>query len=140
MVQQVFIQIFRSLPGFKGNSSFNTWAYRIALNVCTAQIRSKLKKRQPGLVPEFKGIENRPEEKHKGAHARLEEEEITNIIYSALDKINLKKKMVIILHDMEGKSLEEIAEITEKPVGTVKSRLFHGREEMKKLLSKYLNQ
>ena len=48
--------------------------------------------------------------------------------------------MVIILHDMEGKSLEEIAEITEKPVGTVKSRLFHGREEMKKLLSKYLNQ
>jgi RNA polymerase sigma-70 factor (ECF subfamily) len=64
--------------------------------------------------------------------------ELENKVFGALSRLDEKKRVVIILHDMEKKPLEDIAEIVKTPVGTVKSRLFHGRNEMKKMLSSYL--
>jgi RNA polymerase sigma-70 factor (ECF subfamily) len=138
VVHEIFIQVFKGLASFKGKSSFDTWVYRIGLNVCLSNLRKKFKKRKLDIVPGYNEIENIPSDSIKGPSEELEKKELETKIFESLEKIDNKKRMIIVMHDMEGKTLEEIAKIMKKPIGTIKSRLFHGRNEMKKYLQKYL--
>ncbi|OGS37625.1 MAG: hypothetical protein A2293_16500 [Elusimicrobia bacterium RIFOXYB2_FULL_49_7] len=137
IVHEIFIQIFRSLPSFKGKSAFPTWIYRIALNVCLSRLRSKMRKRQLSLVQGLESVENRVSSQENPA-TDLDRKEFETIVQEALHKLDDRKHLIIVLHDMEGKSIEEIALLMKKPTGTIKSRLFHGRKELKKRLQKYL--
>ncbi len=138
VVHEIFIQLFKGLSSFRHKSSFDTWAYKVGINVCVTRLRKKFKKRQLDLIPETEITDSRVISKPETPMDILENVEIENKIYEALDKLEEKKRMAIILCDMEGKSLEDIAEIMHKPVGTIKSRIFHGRNEMKGYLEKYL--
>jgi RNA polymerase sigma-70 factor, ECF subfamily len=139
VVHEIFIQLFRGLASFENKSTFDTWAYRIGINVCVSRLRKKLKKRQLTLVSDTTLTEgNTPFSIKENPHAVMEQRELESKIYEALDRLDEKKRMVLVLHDMEEKPLDEIAKILKKPVGTVKSRLFHGRVEMKKMLDKYI--
>lgn len=139
VVHEIFIQLFRGLASFQNKSAFDTWAYRIGINVCVSRLRKKLKKRQLITVSESTLTEgNTPYSVKENPHGQMEERELETKIYEALDRLDDKKRLVLVLHDMEDKTLEEIAKILKKPVGTVKSRLFHGRNEMKKMLEKYM--
>jgi len=138
VVHEIFIQLFRGLASFQHKSSFDTWAYRIGINVCVSWLRKKFKKRKLDLVPETDITDSKVIVKPETPVDVLENLEMESKIYEALDRLDDKKRVVIVLHDMEDKTLEEIAEIVQRPVGTVKSRLFHGRNEMKGFLEKYL--
>ena len=138
VVHEIFIQLFRGLASFKHRSSFDTWAYRIGINVCVSWLRKKFKKRKLDIVPETEITDSKVIQKPETPVEALESLEVEDKIYEALDLLDDKKRVVVVLHDMQDKTLEEIAEIVQKPVGTVKSRLFHGRNEMKGFLEKYL--
>jgi RNA polymerase sigma-70 factor (ECF subfamily) len=140
VVQQIFIAIFGSLGQFKGMSSFDTWVYRITVKICTTQLRKKYRKRQPQISYDSVIAENDRGDLSNGslscdALAVLERKELTQSIYQAFNKLSPEKRMIVILYEMEGRTLEEIALILKKPLGTVKSRLFHGRKALKKHLS-----
>jgi RNA polymerase sigma factor, sigma-70 family len=134
VVQQVFIALFNSLQHFKGMSSFDTWVYRITVKVCTTQLRKKYRKRQPQIVFDSERIENDHEDTKSTPSKLLEQKELNNSIYQALNKLSADKRMIIVMYEMEERTLEEIAKILKKPLGTIKSRLFHGRKALEKYL------
>jgi RNA polymerase sigma-70 factor, ECF subfamily len=136
IVQQVFIAIFGSLKNFKGMSSFDTWIYRITVKTCTTQLRKKYRKRQPNIHSDSMEREHEDTSCENPA-ALIEQKELHETIYSALDKLSIEKRMIVVMYEMEGYSLEEIADIIKKPIGTVKSRLFHGRKALVKHLRGY---
>jgi RNA polymerase sigma-70 factor (ECF subfamily) len=76
--------------------------------------------------------------KHSCPSSDIEQKELESAIQEALDKLDAEKRMTVVLYEMEGRSLEEIADISGIPLGTVKSRLFHGRKTLEKVLAHYL--
>jgi RNA polymerase sigma-70 factor (ECF subfamily) len=139
VIQQVFISIFKSLENFRGLSSLDTWVYRITSKVCTDQLRKKYRKRKLSIAGSFdddsSGLAGAT---HHTPASGLERKELYDSINQAMGKLTSEKRLVVIMYEIEGKSLEEISEIIQKPVGTVKSRLFHARRELGKQLRKYL--
>jgi RNA polymerase sigma-70 factor (ECF subfamily) len=139
VVQEVFVSLFESLQGFRGLSSLDTWVYRLCMKVCTDQLRKKYRKRQLSIVH----VEGGPEEltdprSPSPQSALMERKELRQEIFGALEKLTVEKRQVVVLYEMDGKTLEEIADIVQAPVGTVKSRLFHGRNELKRHLRRYV--
>lgn len=130
-VQQTFIEVFKSLHGYEGNSKFTTWLYRIAVNVSIQFLRKRRNDTISDMDPEIL-----PSERSKDY---IEHQELRKQIETVLDTLPLKKRIVVILHDVEERTMEEIAVILNIPIGTVKSRLFHGRDEMRKKLQKVLD-
>jgi RNA polymerase sigma-70 factor (ECF subfamily) len=138
IIQQVFIELFKSLSYFKGNSSLDTWVYRICIKVCTTQLRKKYRKRQPQIVYDSQQTEAEIDAKQESPCWDMEQKELSMAICDALDRLDAEKRMTVVMYEMEGKSLEEIAQLAHVPVGTVKSRLFHGRRILEKQLKRYL--
>jgi RNA polymerase sigma-70 factor (ECF subfamily) len=136
VVQQVFIGLFESLPTFKGLSSLDTWVYRLCVKVCTDQLRKKYRKRVLNIVESDEGVDNAAD--GVTPLMDLERRELRGKIFEALEKLSAEKRTVLVLYEMEGKTIEEIAEIVRAPGGTVKSRLFHGRNDLQKHLRKYV--
>lgn len=137
--QQVFIKVFKSLTSFKGLSSLDTWVYRIASKVCIDQLRKKYRKRQINVVQNPDLIENRHDVSKKNPLDESEHRELSRQIYNSLNKLSVEKRIVISMFEMEGFSLQEISEIINKPIGTIKSRLFHGRKELAQHLRTYMD-
>ncbi|HEX2958465.1 MAG TPA: sigma-70 family RNA polymerase sigma factor [Chitinispirillaceae bacterium] len=132
-VQQVFIELYKSLPGYMGNSKFTTWLYRIAVNVSIQYIRKRKRGSDFEIFnPEFHV------DTTQNSSSSVEQKELQKQIAAALEGIHERKRSVLVLHDMEGLTMEEISEITGLPLGTVKSRLFHAREELRNKLKKQL--
>jgi len=138
VIQQVFIELFKSLPHFKGDSSLDTWVYRICCKVCITQLRKKYRKRQPQIVFDSEQADAENASDPSGPESDLEQKELASHVYQALDKLDAEKRMTVVMYEMEGRSLDEIAFAAGVPVGTVKSRLFHGRKTLEKLLIRFL--
>jgi RNA polymerase sigma-70 factor, ECF subfamily len=138
VLQQVFIELFKSLAYFKGDSSLDTWVYRISAKVCTTQLRKKYRKRQPHVVYDSEQMEAEADRNAQGPSADIEQRELEATVYDALDKLDAEKRMTVVMYEMEGRTLEEIAVMSDIPLGTVKSRLFHGRKMLEKLLRRHL--
>ncbi len=140
VIQQVFIELFKSLQNFKGEASLDTWVYRICVKVCTTQLRKKYRKRQIQLVFDTDHTEIHADVYANNPSAQIEKKELAKAIYLALEKLDAEKRMMVVMYEMDGKSLEEIAAIADIPLGTVKSRLFHGRKILEKHLKNYMEQ
>jgi RNA polymerase sigma-70 factor, ECF subfamily len=138
VIQQVFIELFKSLSYFKGDASLDTWVYRICLKVCTTQLRKKYRKRQPQIMYDSQQADAEIDTRDAGPCSEMEQKELATAIYAALDRLDAEKRMTVVMYEMEGKSLEEIAKVAQVPIGTVKSRLFHGRKMLEKHLKRYL--
>jgi RNA polymerase sigma-70 factor (ECF subfamily) len=139
VIQQVFIRVFDSLRSFEQRSSLDTWVYRITSKVCMDQLRRKYRKRQLPTVHITDALEGQIRSgRHLEPGGRLELKELNRTLYDGLQKLSPSKRMVLVLFEMEERSLDEIAGIIGKPVGTVKSRLFHARKEMETHLRRYL--
>lgn len=132
-VQQTFVELFKSLSNYEGKSKFTTWLYRIAINVSIQFLR----KRHSGIKADRLDPDFLPD---SGNNELVEKEELRKQISIALSSMEIRKRVVVILHDIEGRTMEEISEIIKVPLGTVKSRLFHGRDELRKKLKKVMNQ
>ena len=131
IAQEVFIKIFQALPKFRFESSFYTWIYRIAVNKCRDELRKKKVKR----FFTFQSFEKTTNMKIENfATTTFDDENIRGVIEESLKKIPEKFRMPIILKDIDGMSYDEIAEVLECEVGTVKSRLSRGRTMLKEIL------
>ncbi|MEZ6196510.1 MAG: sigma-70 family RNA polymerase sigma factor [Planctomycetota bacterium] len=135
LTQETFLRAWRGLGSFQGGSEFYTWLYRIARNVVTSDHRRAAAR--PRIVA---SIEARPEEGRSaaepadlggGPEAALLSRERQQRLVDALDMLVPDFREIILLRDVESRSYEEIAELLEIPVGTVRSRLHRARLELK---------
>jgi RNA polymerase sigma-70 factor (ECF subfamily) len=131
VAQEAFIKAYRALPRFRGDSAFYTWLYRIAINTAKNHLVSR-SRRPPGsdLDPEdaefmesasqLRDLEN-PENQLFG-------EELRRTVNQALAELPEDLRAAVTLREFDGLSYEEISEVMECPVGTVRSRIFRARE------------
>ena len=131
MAQDILVKVWRSLPSFKGDSSFSTWLYRIAVNTCLDELRRRKKARQTSMeaLAESGWEPSDPE-----AERLLDRALNRELIHKALNELQEDFRAVIVLRDVDGLSYEEIAEVLECPVGTVRSRLNRARRLLAKIL------
>ena len=135
VVQEAFINAYQNLNGFKGDSLFFTWLYRIAMNAAISYKRKQRvtisietgSKSELVIDPVDESVFSQPE----AALVRQEEEAK---LQAAISKLSAEHRAVLILKDIEGQKYEDIAEIMEVPIGTVRSRLHRARLELKELL------
>jgi RNA polymerase sigma-70 factor (ECF subfamily) len=126
IVQLVFVEIFRSLPTFRGESSFTTWLSRIALRVA-------MKKARRG-VPRFVSVDEEAHLPAAGAspEAILESRRALLAFQRILAGLSEKRRAVFVLHVLEGTPLDEVAALLDAKVGAVKVRLHDSRREIEK--------
>lgn len=137
LVQDTFLEVFRSLHAFRGDSSLRTWIHRCAVRVAYAHFRRKARFPQLEPVPDRSSQAPNPEERtsHREAIRRL---------YNELDRLDAKQRVAFTLFAVEGRSLREIAEITESTLATAKVRTWRARRALQKraekdpLLSEFL--
>jgi RNA polymerase sigma-70 factor (ECF subfamily) len=132
-VQETMINIHRAGTSFRGEAKLSTWINRITVNVCLEMIRKNRKhaNRVPEDVSDYLGLEDhRSPNPFRSAHRA----EVANRVHSALARLSEKHSRVVRMHDLEGYTIREIAEAIGVAEGTIKSRLFYGREELKKEL------
>lgn len=118
--QDTFLTVFRKASQFRGNSALGTWIYRIAVNTCYDHLRKAKRRRSETIPDNFDPRDPSAEEALESAGMRPE-------IQSALDQLPQDFRTAIVLSDIEGMGLPEVASVLGVPVGTVKSRLFRGR-------------
>lgn len=142
VVQEAFIKAFRALPRFRGESAFYTWLYRIAINTAKNHIVAR-SRRPPGVDVEVEDAEHldgadalRDLENPESALAR---DELSAEIDSAIADLPDDLRSAVTLREFDGLTYEQIAEIMECPVGTVRSRIFRAREAIDKRIAPLLD-
>ena len=133
IAQESFLRAYRALPRFRGESAFYTWLYRISVN--TAKKALLQLKRDPLVLRASSGDDEdetyRPgNEPSDGAtpDALLASKQIATAVNAAIDALSEDLRQAIVLREIEGLSYEEIAELMNCPIGTVRSRIFRARE------------
>jgi len=130
LVQEVFLQVYRSIKDFRGQSRFSTWLYRVTVNVVLMQRRAA--RSRPVL--------QEASDESFGADAReLPDDQLARTrrvaaFYRLLDRLSDKKRAVFVLHELEGLSPSEVAKVVNAPVLTVRTRLFYARRELLEML------
>ena len=139
MAQEVFVQVFKSIGQFRGDSKLSTWVYRIATNLCKNRIKY-LSRRHDGAQEEFDSMADRaPLTRAKGVTSgdvarpdqMVEAFQAEGIVQSCLAELEHDAREVLVLRDIEELSYEEIAEIAGIADGTVKSRIHRARTTLK---------
>jgi RNA polymerase sigma-70 factor, ECF subfamily len=135
IAQETFIRAYRALPQFRGESAFYTWLYRIAVN--TAKKVLVEKKRDP-LVFEGAMVSTEEGEEPSRVENELSDGEtpetvlagrqVAAVVNAAIDALSEDLRQAIVLREIEGLSYEEIADVMNCPIGTVRSRIFRARE------------
>ncbi len=131
VAQEAFIKAYRALPGFRGDSAFYTWLYRIAINTAKNALVSA--KRRPVDYdldlqdPEQHELQGRLRDGETPEHLVLTEE-IRETVNAAMKDLPEDLRTAIVLREIDGLSYEEIAAAMDCPVGTVRSRIFRARE------------
>jgi RNA polymerase sigma-70 factor, ECF subfamily len=114
VTQEAFLKAYRALPSFRGDSAFYTWLYRIAVNTST-----------------LRDVET--------PDATMEKEDLQRIINQAIEDLPEELRTAFTLREFSGLSYEDIMEIMDCPVGTVRSRIFRAREAIDKRIREALN-
>jgi RNA polymerase sigma-70 factor (ECF subfamily) len=137
VAQEAFIKAYRALPGFRGDSAFYTWLYRIAINTAkNALVSSKRRPIDYSMDlqdPEQFELQARLKDDETPEHLVLTEE-IRETVNGAMAELPEDLKTAIVLREIDGLSYEEIAAAMDCPVGTVRSRIFRAREAIDKKL------
>ena len=131
IVQESFIKAYRSLESFRGESAFYTWLYRIAVNTAKNHLTA-LGRRPPKediLAEDAEsfdvGVQLRESDTPENV---VLSEELKRVVFETIENLPEELKTAITLRELEGLSYEEIAEVMQCPVGTVRSRIFRARE------------
>lgn len=142
VVQETFIRAYRSLSSFKGESVFYTWLYRIAVNTAKNHLMAQ------GRRPPSSDVDALEAETYEGAdllrsidspESIVLSDEIKKVVFQTIESLPEDLKTAITLREIEGLSYEEIAEIMDSPVGTVRSRIFRAREAIDEKLKPLLS-
>ncbi len=143
VAQETFIKAYRALSGFRGQSAFYTWLYRIGINTAKNHIVSR------GRRPANQDIDIQDAEQYGHTEhlsdvdtpeSLLLSEEIKQKVAEVIDKLPADLRQAITLRELEGLSYEEIAEVMDCPIGTVRSRIFRAREAIDAVVQPLLNE
>ncbi|MDE1515234.1 MULTISPECIES: RNA polymerase sigma factor RpoE [Vibrio] len=141
VAQEAFIKAYRAIPTFRGDSAFYTWLYRIAVNTAKNHIVAQNRR------PPASDVDAEDAEFYEGGDALKEisnpenitlSNELKRAVFDAIDALPDDLKTAMTLRELEGLSYEEIAEVMDCPVGTVRSRIFRAREAVEKRISPLL--
>jgi len=140
VVQEVFLKIFRKIGAFRGDSSLKTWVYRIAVNEAYNYQRwfGRHRKQEVGLEADDEGgmgYSHRLSDPAQSPFDCAADRERRELVEAALARLNPIFRTVVVLRDIEELSYEEIAEILQVALGTVKSRILRGRDALRKELA-----
>jgi RNA polymerase sigma-70 factor (ECF subfamily) len=135
LAQDIFIRVYRALPAFRGESSFRTWMYRIARNVCLSELRKR------GTRAEHFSLEEEGEEKvHgllsesvEGLEEAMEREDLGRRVRELVMRLSEPYRSALTLHYFSQLKYEEIAGVLEVPLGTVKTLIHRGRLRLRSL-------
>ena len=142
LAQDTFIKAYQALKSFKGGSSFYTWVYRIAVNKTINFLKQRKNRTHMSLNDLDFNAEHDPDlvalvsDKTPRRDAALTE--LQEKLNEAMLKLSEPHRLVVTLHDVQGMAHEEIAEIMECNIGTVRSRLFYARQQLQGYLADYL--
>ncbi|MGD9719978.1 MAG: sigma-70 family RNA polymerase sigma factor [Pirellulales bacterium] len=129
MVQDAFVQAYVKLETFERSSAFYTWLYRIAVNLAISRRRREKPMASVDQARELLGHE--PIDTADPPEARLEQRERACQVHQALAALSEEHRAILILREMDGCSYEQIAEILELPIGTIRSRLHRARLQLR---------
>ena len=148
VAQEVFFQVFKAIGTFRGESKLSTWIFRIAVNLCKNR-HKYLKVRHAGEEEELEALAERVPmgEARRANVAQVERpdemvagKQVEQIVREAILELEPTFRECLVLRDVEELSYEEIGEITGLPEGTVKSRIFRARTQLKDLVEKRLGE
>jgi RNA polymerase sigma-70 factor (ECF subfamily) len=142
LAQEAFIKAFQALRSFKGGSSFYTWVYRIAVNKTINFLKQRKNRAQMSLDDLDFNAEHDPDLvaliSEKTPRREVGLAELQEKLNAAMQKLSEPHRLVVVLHDVQGLSHEEIGKIMDCNIGTVRSRLFYARQQLQGYLSDYL--
>lgn len=140
LAQEVFLRVYRNLHKFQGRSSFSTWLFTIASNICRDELRKRQRRVQADSLSEPVQFTDGEVEREIADESMTPEtlslkRELNDEIQAVVDQLPPEQKEAIVLREFQGFSYEEIAEISGVSLGTVKSRISRARMSMRKGLS-----
>lgn len=139
LAQEVFLRAFKNIHRFDGRASLATWFFKIANNLCIDRARHEKRKGETlSIERDEEAFLQEITDERWNPETRAIAEEMKEIVEIAIQKLSEKLRSVLLLHDAEGLSYEEIAQVLRIPVGTVKSRLFLAREHLQDAIKQYL--
>lgn len=148
VVQDTFVKVHQNLDKFRHQASFSSWVFRITHNLCMDIMRTKQRRNGFQLLsfdPQCSEDDNSllkvgdlPDEMLNPAQ-QLDSDEQEHMIAESIGKLPDNQRAVVVLHDIEGFSYQEIADITGASIGTVRSRLHYGRIKLRELLEPYFS-
>ena len=143
VVQEVFLKVFRNIGSFRGQSSLKTWIYRIAVNEAHNHRRyfCRHRKQEIGLErdDDERSYQDTLSDPGRSPYEIAADEEAHQILDSAMQNLNPTFRAAVVLRDMEDLAYEEIADILQINLGTVKSRIMRGREALRHALAARLS-
>lgn len=135
VTQEAFVKAYRALPNFRGDSQFYTWMYRIAVNTAKNYLVSR-KRRTPTRDIDIEDAEFFTDESSmqdiSSPDALLQRDQLKKVVFDAIDDLPDELRRAITLRELEGLSYEEIADVMDCPIGTVRSRIFRAREAIER--------
>ncbi|MEI3523671.1 MAG: sigma-70 family RNA polymerase sigma factor [Anaerotignum sp.] len=138
--QEVFLKVYRNLSKFDEKSAFSTWIYRIAVNTCIDEMRRRKGKQTYSLEAEIEDTERQLSKAvcryRRNTGGKPNRKEGQSEVLRALETLSPEHKTAIVLRDIRGFSYEEIAEMTDTALGTVKSRISRARIQLKEEILK----
>ncbi len=145
LAQDVFLRIYRARHGYQPTARFSTWLFRIANNLASNSRRSKGRRKEVNLAGSESGpLGVRPQEQlalEKSGlmpNRQLDKQELQAIVQEALEKLNERQKMAVLLNKFEDMSYEDIGEAMEMSPAAVKSLLSRARENLRQVLEPYM--
>ncbi len=139
ITQEAFVKSFKSIDSFREESSFYTWIYRIAVNTAKNYLIS-VKRREETLLSDFSGDDNYVPEKLDVDSPQdiLSASELRDLIFESLTTLGEETRTALSLREFDGLSYEQIAQIVNCPVGTVRSRIFRAREVIEEIVQNHM--
>lgn len=138
VTQEVFIKAFQNFSRFDGRCSVRTWLFRIAYNLCVDRSRKNVRSlSEVALVDPSEGEEIDVADSRWQPEQLVMDNELMTVIETGIASMSEKLRSVLILHDQEDMAYEEIAQMLDVPIGTVKSRLFLARAHLQEVLKRY---
>lgn len=138
--QEVFLKVYKSINTFKGNSSLSTWVYRITTNLCLDELRKRKGVRffsldKPIETDEGEIYRETPDTSDSPEDI-IDKKEVQVLVQGAINQLPVDQKTVIVLRDIQDLSYQQIAEVLDCSLGTVKSRLNRGRLALKQIIER----
>lgn len=141
IVQDVFLEVFRSVHKFRGDAKLSTWIYRITTTKCLEHIRAKKREKRKSFFQSLIGMHENADRikafdfNHPGV--LLENKERSKTLFAAIEKLPENQRVAFTLHKIEGLSYQEITAVMETSLSSVESLIFRAKKNLKKRLGDF---